>query len=48
MSKPRILLVDDDKDGITTLTAILVGNNFEVTPASSVKSALHCIATGRV
>lgn len=45
MPKPKILLVDDNPGGLVALAEILTQNNFEVTTAVTVKSALHSIAT---
>jgi CheY-like chemotaxis protein len=42
---PKILLVDDDEDARTALTAILEGSQFRVTAAANVAEALHLIDT---
>ncbi len=45
MAKPRILLVDDTKEALSSLAAIMTENNFDVVTSSSVKSALGKIAS---
>lgn len=45
MAQPRILLVDDTKDALSSLSVIMTQNNFDVVTASSVKSALGKIAS---
>ena len=41
--QPKILLVDDNDSVRTTLSAVLVANNFRVTVAANVSEALHLI-----
>ncbi len=44
-SAPRVLLVDDTEEILTSLSAVLRSRNFHVSTATDVSSALHLIDT---